>query len=72
MLKAFVDGATAAATGAISGAVVVPGMWPVRDPVTAAVGLLSLGLCWRFRLPEPAVVLGAGVLGLVVWPLMGG
>jgi chromate transporter len=72
VLKAFVDGATAAATGAISGAVVVLGLQTVRDPVTAAVGLLSLGLLWRFRLPEPAVVVGAGILGLAVWPLAAG
>ena len=41
-LKAFVQGATAAATGAIAGAVVVLGLRSIFDVPTALIGLVSL------------------------------
>ncbi|MHB8633724.1 MAG: chromate transporter [Thermoplasmatota archaeon] len=71
-LKAFVDGATAAATGAIAGAVIVLGVGNVthlghgalRDLPTLGVGLASLFVLWKWKLPEPLVVAGAGVAGL--------
>ncbi len=69
-LKAFVDGATAAATGAISGAVVVLGLRAIYDVPTAIIALISLGVLWRFKLPEPIVVIASGVVGLVLWPLV--
>jgi chromate transporter len=69
-LKAFVDGATAAATGAISGAVVVLGQRAIFDLPTAAIASISLGVLWRFKPPEPVVVLAAGVVGLALWPLV--
>jgi chromate transporter len=71
-LKAFVLGATAAATGAIAGAVVVLGLRTLVDAPTALIALVSLGLLWRFKLPEPALVAAAGLVGLVVWPLVHG
>ncbi|MFN0070892.1 MAG: chromate transporter [Chloroflexota bacterium] len=69
-LKAFVNGATAAATGAISGAVVVLAQRAIFDLPTAAIALVSLGVLWRFKPPEPVVVLAAGVIGLLLWPLV--
>jgi chromate transporter len=71
-LRAFVQGATAAATGAIAGAVVVLGARSIFDVPTALIGLVSLGLLWRFKLQEPILVAAAGVAGLIVWPLMRG
>jgi chromate transporter len=71
-LKAFVQGATAAATGAIAGAVVVLGSRSIVDVPTALIGLVSLGLLWRLRLQEPILVAAAGAVGLVVWPLVRG
>ncbi|MBI4491210.1 MAG: chromate efflux transporter [Chloroflexi bacterium] len=71
-LKAFVQGATAAATGAIAGAVVVLGQRAIHDLPTAAIALASLGVLWRFKLPEPLLVLAAGALGLALWPLARG
>lgn len=64
--KAFVQGATAAATGAIAGAAIVLGQRAITDLPTAIIALVSLGLLWRFRLPEPLLVLGAGAVGLTV------
>jgi chromate transporter len=71
-LKAFVQGATAAATGAITGAVVVLGLRSIFDVPTALIALATLGLLWRFKLQEPVVVTAAGLVGLIVWPLMRG
>jgi chromate transporter len=71
-LRAFVQGATAAATGAIAGAVVVLGARSIVDIPTALIGLVSLGLLWRFKLQEPILVTAAGVVGLIVWPLIRG
>lgn len=72
VLRAFVQGATAAATGAIAGAVVVLGLRSIFDVPTALIGLVSLGLLWRFKLQEPVLVTTAGVVGLIVWPLVRG
>jgi chromate transporter len=69
-LKGFVDGATAAATGAIAGAVIVLGTRAIFDVPTALIALVSFGVLWRFKLPEPVVVLASGALGLVLWPLV--
>jgi chromate transporter len=69
-LKAFVQGATAAATGALSGAVVVLAIRAIYDIPTAAIGLVTFGVLWRFKIPEPIVVAVAAVVGLIVWPLM--
>jgi chromate transporter len=69
-LKAFVDGATAAATGAITGAVVVLATRAIIDWPTALIGLASLGVLWRFKVPEPVLVALSGLVGLGLWPLM--
>ncbi|MCX6023223.1 MAG: chromate efflux transporter [Chloroflexi bacterium] len=69
-LRGFVAGTTAAATGAIAGAVVVLGQRAIFDPPTAAIALVSLGLLLRFRLQEPLLVALAGLAGLALWPLV--
>ncbi|HEX6210949.1 MAG TPA: chromate efflux transporter, partial [Methylomirabilota bacterium] len=69
-LKAFVHGTTAAATGAITGSVVVLAQRAVYDVPTAAIALVGLGVLWRFKVPEPVLVLAAAALGLVLWPLV--
>jgi chromate transporter len=69
-LKAFVDGATAAATGAITGAVLVLGARAIVDVPTALIALVSLAVLWRFKLSEPVLVTISGVVGLILWPLI--
>ena len=71
-LKAFVQGATAAATGAITGAVIVLAQRAVYDVPTALIALVGLLVLWRFKVPEPVVVLVAGAIGVVVWPFVRG
>jgi chromate transporter len=65
-VKAFVSGATAAAAGALSGAVVVLTRQAVTDPTTAAIALVTLGVLWRFKIGEPYVVIAAGALGILL------
>ncbi len=66
-LRAAVNGVTAAATGAIAGAVVVLGRRALVDLPTWGIAVATLFLLWRFRrLPEPLVILGAGVIGVVL------
>jgi chromate transporter len=71
-LKAFVQGATAAATGALSGAVVVLAMRAIYDVPTAVIALATLGVLWRFKVPEPIVVVAAAAVGVAVWLLVRG
>ena len=69
-LKAFVDGATAAATGAITGAVIVLGTRAFIDLPTTIIGLVSFGVLWRFKVSEPVLVVIAGLVGLALWPFV--
>ena len=71
-LQAFAAGATAAASGAIAGAVVVLGQRAIFDIPTAAIGLIGLALLWRYRLQEPILVAAAGIVGLLLWPIVRG
>jgi chromate transporter len=66
-VKAFVDGVTAAATGAIAGAAIVLGRRAILDAPTALIAVGSLAiLIWAKRVPEPVLVLGAGMIGLLI------
>jgi chromate transporter len=68
---AFVDGVTAAAVGALTGAVLVIAQRTLTDVLTVAMALVTAGLLWRFKkLPEPLIVLAAALLGLLLHPLM--
>jgi chromate transporter len=70
-LLAFIGGVTAAAIGAITGAVIVLAERSIVDFVTASMALVSIGLIWKFKkLPEPVVVAVAAIVGLVVFPVM--
>lgn len=70
-IVAFVDGVTAAAIGAITGAVIVIGQRSITDWVTAALALVTVAVLWRFKkVPEPLIVLAAALIGLAVHPLM--
>ncbi|MDQ3549797.1 MAG: chromate transporter [Chloroflexota bacterium] len=67
-LKAFVQGATAAASGAIAGAVVVLGQRAIIDLPTALIALVALVVLWRFKVPEPLVIVACGIIGLLISP----
>lgn len=66
-LKAFVDGVTAAATGAIAGAAFVLGRRAIFDVATVLVFAVTLGILLKFkRVQEPIVIVVAGVVGLLI------
>lgn len=70
-IVAFVDGVTAAAIGALAGAVLVIAQRSVTDVATAALAVVTAALLWRFKkLPEPLIVVAAALIGLVLHPLM--
>ena len=70
-VKAFVDGITAAAVGAITGSVIVIAKRSIVDVPTLLIGLVTIALLWRFKkLQEPMIVVAAALLGLVVYPLI--
>jgi chromate transporter len=68
-LLAFVAGVTAAAIGAITGAVIVLAERSIVDLLTALIALVTIGLIWKVKkLPEPALVALAAVIGLIAFP----
>jgi len=72
-LVAFVDGVTAAAIGAITGAVIVLARRSIVDVPTAIIAGITLVLLFRFKkLQEPVVVAAAALIGLAAYPLLHG
>ncbi|TLS48795.1 chromate transporter [Paenibacillus antri] len=70
-IAAFIEGVTVAAIGAITGAVIVLGQRAIIDIPTALFAVITLGLLWKFKkISEPVIVLGAAVIGLIVYPLL--
>src|ERR1700693_2431572 len=70
-LLAFVAGVTAAAIGAITGAVIVLAERSIVDLLTALMALVTIGLIWIVKkLPEPVLVALAAIIGLVAFPAL--
>ena len=66
-LKAFVDGVTVAATGAIAGARFVLGRRAIIDSPTWVIALVTLGLLVKFKkIPEPLLIVAAGLAGFLL------
>lgn len=69
-LLAFIDGVTAAAVGAIVGAVVVLAKRSLIDLPTVLLAVAVAAILWRWKkLQEPWVILAAAALGLLLYPL---
>jgi chromate transporter len=67
-IKAFVDGVTAAAAGAIAGAAVVLSRRAIVDVPAAGMAIAALAaITWVRKLPEPLVIFVAGGVGLALW-----
>jgi chromate transporter len=67
-LNAFVRGVTAAATGAIAGAVIVLACRSIYDVRTFAIAVVSLAVLFRWKVPEPVVIGCAAIAGLLLRP----
>jgi chromate transporter len=66
-VRAFVDGVTAAATGAIAGAAIVLGRRALIDLPTALIAAATLALLVAVRrVPEPLIIVAAGLVGVVL------
>ena len=66
-VKAFVQGVTAAAVGAIAGAAYILARRSLIDLPTLIIGLLALIiLMFTRKIPEPIVILAAGAVGLLL------
>jgi chromate transporter len=66
-LRSAVDGVTAAAAGALAGAVVVLGRRALIDEATWVIALFTALVLWRTRrVPEPALIIAAGLVGLLL------
>jgi chromate transporter len=63
-INAFVLGVTAAATGAIAGAVIVLARRSIYDLPTLGIALVSFGVLFRWKIPEPVVIACAAAAGL--------
>jgi len=66
-VKAFVQGVTAAAVGAIAGAAFILGRRSLIDLPTASIAVLTFGLLGFKKIPEPLLILVAGVAGLLLF-----
>jgi chromate transporter len=65
-LNAFVRGVTAAATGAIAGAVIVLARRSVYDLETLMIAVITFGVLVRSKVPEPILIACAAVAGLLL------
>jgi chromate transporter len=66
-VRAFVDGVTAAATGAIAGAAFVLGRRAITDLTTLSIAVVCLVLIVRMRrIPEPILIVLAGTAGTLL------
>jgi len=66
-VKAFVQGLTAAAVGAIAGAAYILARRSLIDIPTVIIGLVTLAiLMFTKRVPEPIVILAAGAVGVLL------
>jgi chromate transporter len=65
-VKAFVTGVTAAASGTIAGACVVLARRAIIDVPTLLIGLVVLGITWRFKVPEPVLIAAGAAAGLLI------
>ena len=69
-VQGFIKGAYGAAIGTILGASVLLGKIAIGDLVTALLAVVALVLLFRFKIPNPALIGAAGVIGLIAYPML--
>jgi chromate transporter len=66
-IKAFIDGVTAAAIGAIAGAVIILAKRQFIDTPSVVITLMAIIILLRFKkIPEPLIILIAALAGLLI------
>lgn len=70
-IKAFIDGVTAAAVGAIAGAVCILAKRQFTDVISVGFAIVTVGILLKFKkIQEPVIILCAGLIGLLIKMLM--
>jgi len=69
-VQGFVKGAYAAAIGTILGACILLGKIAIGDWLTAAVGIVSLAVLFRWKVSNPMLSAATAVIGLIAYPLL--
>jgi len=66
-IKAFVDGVTAAAIGAIAGAVIVLAKRQFVDGITVGIAIVAAFILFKFKkIQEPYIIAVAAIIGLIL------
>jgi chromate transporter len=66
-LHAFVRGVTAAATGAIAGAVIVLARRAIHDWITLGIVVVVTAILFKWKVPEPVLIAAAAIVGLLTF-----
>ena len=69
-VQGFVKGAYAAAIGTILGACILLGKIAIGDWLTAAIGIISLAVLFRWKVSNPLLIAATAVVGLAAYPLL--
>jgi chromate transporter len=69
-VRGFVKGAYGAAIGTILGACILLGRIAIGDWLTALIGLVSLGVLFRWKVSNPLLMAATAVVGLIAFPML--
>jgi chromate transporter len=69
-VQGFIKGAYGAAIGTILGAAVLLAKIAIGDVLTALVAIAALVLLFRTKIPNPALIAAAAVIGLIAYPIL--
>jgi chromate transporter len=69
-VQGFVRGAYAAAIGTILGACILLGRIATGDWLTAAIGIISLAVLFRWKISNPVLIAVTAAVGLIAYPLL--
>jgi chromate transporter len=69
-VQGFVKGAYGAAIGTILGACILLGRIAIGDWLTALIGLVSLGVLFRWKVSNPLLMAATAMVGLIAFPLL--
>src|SRR5579862_3533061 len=69
-VQGFVKGAYGAAIGTILGACLLLGRIAVGDWLTAAIGVVSLAVLFRWKVSNPLLIAVTSIIGLIAYPLL--
>ena len=69
-VQRFVKCAYAAAIGTILGACILLGRIAIGDWLTALIGVISLGILFRWKVSNPLLIAATAVVGLIAFPLL--